>query len=133
MDLRSLTLAAVVSGLAVARLSWSETKAGAVSWPHWLGPTHDGRAEDPGVFAGKASLRLQKAWSHSLETGQAGLAVADGRVYTSFTDGTDDYAIALLAQDGKEAWRAKLDPSVRRRSSPAPRARRRTTVANSSP
>jgi len=55
---------------------------------------------------------LKKAWSRPLETGQAGLAVAEGRVFTLFRDGTDDYAIALRADTGEVAWRVRLDPGV---------------------
>jgi outer membrane protein assembly factor BamB len=106
-----------VLGVVVPAVAPTETAA---AWPQWLGPTQNGAAVDPGVFAGKAEVRLHKAWSHPLETGQAGLAVADGRVYTLFTDGADDYAIALRADDGAEAWRAKLDPSVEKTFLPGP-------------
>ncbi len=86
--------------------------AGVDSWPHWLGPTQNGVAVDPGAFAAKARIELLKAWSRRLETGQAGLAVAEGRVFTLFRDGADDYAIALRADSGAELWRVKLDPGV---------------------
>jgi outer membrane protein assembly factor BamB len=65
-----------------------------------------------GVFTDGTSVELKKAWSHPLETGLAGLTVAEGRVFTLFRDGADDYAIALRADTGAEAWRAKLDPGV---------------------
>ena len=81
-------------------------------WPHWLGPNQNGTAVDPGAFAGKASLRLEKAWSYPLETGQAGMSVADGRVFTLFREGADDWAIALRAETGALVWRVKLDPGV---------------------
>ena len=80
------------------------------SWPQWLGPTQNGTAGETGVFG--ADVRLSKAWSRPLEMGNAGLAVAEGRVFTLFRDGADDYAIALRADTGAEAWRAKLDPGV---------------------
>ena len=81
-------------------------------WPHWLGPHQNGTALDPGVFTGKASPRLEKAWSYPLETGQGGLSVAEGRVFTLFRDGSDDWAIALRADTGALAWRVRLDPGV---------------------
>ena len=90
------------------------------SWPHWGGPAQNGSASDPGLFAGKAEVRLVKAWSRPLETGQGGLAVADGRVFTLFRDGQDDYAIALQADSGAEAWRARLDPGVESAWLPGP-------------
>ena len=84
----------------------------AAAWPNWLGPTHNGVAAERGVFARTAGVRLEKAWSRPLETGPAGLAVADGRVFTLFREGGDDYAIALRADTGTETWRARLDPGV---------------------
>jgi len=91
---------------------------GSADWPHWLGPTQNGAAVDAGVFGG--TVRLRKAWSRPLETAQAGLAVADGRVFTLFTDGVDDYAVALRADTGAEAWRVKLDPGIDRAFLPGP-------------
>lgn len=96
---------AIVSGLSAAA-------PGTSSWPQWLGPTQNGVAVDPGAFSGRAEIRLAKAWSRPLETGQAGLAVSDGRVFTLFRDGGDDYAIALRADTGAEEWRKKLDRGV---------------------
>lgn len=105
---------AALAWLAALGAAWTSgaPAKGATAWPHWLGPTQNGVAVDPGVFAGRASVRLREAWSRPLETGQAGLAVADGRVFTLFRDGADDYAIALRADTGAEAWRARLDAGV---------------------
>jgi outer membrane protein assembly factor BamB len=85
---------------------------GGASWPQWLGPTQNGAAAEGGVFAAGGAVRLEKAWSRPLETGQAGLAVGEGRVFTLFRDGADDYAVALRADTGAEAWRVRLDPGV---------------------
>lgn len=85
---------------------------GGASWPNWLGPTQNGAAVDPGAFTGKATLQLHKAWSRPLENGHAGLAVADGRVFTLFRDDGEDYAVALRADTGAEIWRAKLGKGV---------------------
>lgn len=106
-------------GLASFRAETPPT-ASRAPWPQWLGPNHNGTAVDPGAFSGREVIRLQKAWSHPLETGQAGLAVAEGHVFTLFTDGTDDYAIALSSDTGVESWRAKLDPGVERAFIPGP-------------
>ena len=88
----------------------SDSRASA--WPHWLGPNQNGSVEDPGAFSGKVSLRLEKAWRYPLETGNAGLAVADGRVFTLFREDSLDWAIALRADTGALSWRVKLDPGV---------------------
>lgn len=90
----------------------ARAQAGKAAWPQWLGPNHNGVAADAGAFAGRVEVHLRKAWSRPLEAGQAGLAVADGRVFTLFRDGSDDYALALRADTGAEVWRVKLDAGV---------------------
>lgn len=80
------------------------------NWPQWLGPNHDGASPAKGVFAGRAAVRLRKAWSHPVEGGNAGLAVLGDGLYTLSADAESEYALALSASDGKERWRVKLDP-----------------------
>jgi outer membrane protein assembly factor BamB len=47
-----------------------------------------------------------------LEGGNAGLAIADGRVFTLAADEQGgDVAVALSADDGRELWRVPLDPA----------------------
>ena len=88
-------------------------------WPQWLGPDHDGVSPDKGVFAGKPSVPLRKAWRHGIQGGRSGLAVVGERVYTLVADEEADYAIAVSAKDGKEQWRVKLDPLVNADLAPA--------------
>jgi len=88
-------------------------------WPQWLGPDHDGVSPDKGVFTGKPSIPLRKAWRHGIQGGRSGLAVVGERVYTLVADEEADYAIAVSALDGKEHWRVKLDPLVNADLAPA--------------
>jgi outer membrane protein assembly factor BamB len=99
MPLRALTIvmAALLQGAAG-------------SWPQLLGPSQNGSAAETGVFG--AQVQLHQAWSHPLESGNSGVVVAEGRVFTLFRDGADDYALALRADTGAEIWRAKLDVGV---------------------
>jgi outer membrane protein assembly factor BamB len=110
MSPRLLLALAVLAGV-LPEAHAAPGQAGA-EWPQWLGPKRNGVAVDPGVFSGKSQVRLEKAWSRPLEAGQAGVAVAGGRLFTLFRDGSDDYALALRADAGQEAWRVKLDPGV---------------------
>lgn len=109
-SLASLMALGLLCGVSLAKHLLAERAA--PDWPQWLGPNRNGSASDTGLFAGKAAVRLKKAWSRPLETGQAGLAVAGGRVFTLFREGGDDYAIALRADTGALAWRVKLDAGV---------------------
>jgi outer membrane protein assembly factor BamB len=76
------------------------------SWPQWLGPTRDGRAE--GTLP--KAPRLTQAWKKPLGGGSSGIVVADGRAYTMFSDEESEFAVAFAVADGREVWRVKLDP-----------------------
>src|SRR5262249_62032541 len=79
-------------------------------WPQWLGPTHDGAAPASGIFTGKASPTLRKAWRHEIAGGRAGLVVVGDTLFTLEADEQDEYALALDARDGREKWRGEGAP-----------------------
>ena len=77
-------------------------------WPQLRGPAGDGRVNGTELFAGdRAGLSL--AWRIPLGLGYSGIAVADGRAVTLFSDGTDDVAMAVNIRDGQELWRYTID------------------------
>jgi outer membrane protein assembly factor BamB len=78
------------------------------TWPQWLGPTRDGAVRGVSWKAPKLAL----AWKKPLGPGASGIVVADGRAFTMFADEESEYAVALAVADGRELWRAKLDPLV---------------------
>lgn len=85
------------------------TAAGAVDWPSYRGPAHDGRSTETGVFdtwpkSGPATL-----WRAELGSGYSAASVADGRVFTLFGDGTNEFLAAFSAYQGEELWRIRLD------------------------
>lgn len=110
------SILAAMLGSVVAGTGAAARSGGAASgdWPQWLGPLRNGTAASPvGLFVPGGSIRLRKTWSHTLEGGNAGLAVADGRVFTlAAEEGMGpDVAVALSADDGRELWRVPLDPA----------------------
>ena len=78
-------------------------------WPHLRGPRLDGSANDPGLF--ETPFELQLAWKATLGPAYAGIAVADGRVVTFFSDGENDALVCLASEDGSELWRFVVGPT----------------------
>ena len=71
-------------------------------------PAPDRRTQDGG---------LRELWRYPLASdihpaGDAGLAIAGGRVFTLAADAKQEFALALHARSGKELWRTALDPVV---------------------
>jgi enterochelin esterase-like enzyme/outer membrane protein assembly factor BamB len=76
-------------------------------WPQMRGPAGDGRVTGTELFSGdRAGLSL--TWRIPLGLGYSGIAVADGRAVTLFSDGTHDVAMAVNTLDGKELWRYSI-------------------------
>ncbi len=84
-------------------------KTSDASWPQWLGPNRNGVvATKDGIF-GDGAIGLKEAWRGPGGDSSAGLVASGGRLYTLTDDGTDDFAVAVDAGNGRELWRAKLD------------------------
>jgi hypothetical protein len=80
----------------------------AADWPHWRGPNHDGKADAGGVF-GDQPFALELAWARPLGIAYSGISIADGRAVTMYSDGSQDYLVALDATSGEELWRRAID------------------------
>ncbi len=89
-------------------------------------PTVAVRSAAPAGSSGGVSTGLRELWRRPLATGiesggNAGLAAADGRVFTIVTDAGDEHAVAVDASEGSELWRKRLG---------APRGGRDTGLAS---
>ncbi len=84
----------------------------ASDWPVFRGPNHDGSSSD-GKFIAPSGGALAIAWRAAIGSGYSGIAVADGRVVTLFTDKNNDVAAAFDAASGKELWRYTIGPKYK--------------------
>ncbi len=98
--LHSLTL------LALSLLT-AQTALAAGTWPHLRGPAMDGRVS-AALDLGDAPT-LEPVWRIGLGSGYSGIAVADGRVVTAFSNGTSDVVAAFDLATGDEIWRYAHD------------------------
>jgi outer membrane protein assembly factor BamB len=104
----------VFAAVLLSPLAASSAFAGArePGWPQWLGPWRNGATTSAGLLAGDGNVRLRAAWKRPLGDGLAGLAVADGRLFTLESDGERDYAVAFAVEDGRPIWRTDLGESL---------------------
>ncbi|HYH44260.1 MAG TPA: PQQ-binding-like beta-propeller repeat protein, partial [Thermoanaerobaculia bacterium] len=84
----------------------------AEDWPQWLGPRSNGSAT--GVLAAPAGakpVQLRKLWQRPAEKAGSSLVAVGDRVYTLEAHEGADFAVALDAATGREAWRVRIDAS----------------------
>ncbi len=74
-------------------------------WPQWLGPNRTGISSETGLVTTWTKDGPTVVWQQELGEGFSGISVADGRVYTMFSAGEDEFVICLNEETGKEIWR----------------------------
>ena len=88
--------------LIVVVLCFSQAHA---DWPQWLGPNRTGISSETGLVTTWAKDGPTVVWEKELGEGFSGISVADGRVYTMFSAGEDEFVICLNEKTGEEIWR----------------------------
>ena len=76
-------------------------------WPQWLGLDRTGVSSETGLSTTWAADGPPVVWERELGEGFSGISVADGRVYTMFSDRESEFAICLDEATGAEIWRVK--------------------------
>ena len=74
-------------------------------WPQWLGPNRTGISSETGLLTTWAADGPTVVWEKELGEGFSGISVAEGRVYTMFSAGEDEFVICLNEETGGEIWR----------------------------
>ncbi|MCY3872201.1 MAG: PQQ-binding-like beta-propeller repeat protein [Gemmatimonadetes bacterium] len=74
-------------------------------WPQWLGPNRTGISSETGLLTTWAKEGPRVVWEKELGEGFSGISVAEGRVYTMFSAGEDEFAVCLDEETGEEIWR----------------------------
>lgn len=78
-------------------------------WLQWAGPNFNLTIRDAGVFD-RGAFDLEPVWVRPLGSAYSGIAVADGKLITAFSDGTSDLLAALDEATGEEIWRYRIGP-----------------------
>ena len=83
--------------------------ATATEWPQWRGPNRDGISSEVGILKEWHPDGPKVLWKIPLGEGFSGISVSQGRVYTMFSRGNDEFVVCLDATNGEEIWRFRSD------------------------
>ena len=91
-------------------------------WPQFLGSQRNGVSTESGLVKEWPTDGPKIVWRTPLGVSMSGIAVSEGRVFTMFQDDSNQYVVALNADDGKEVWRTPIAPLFRNAMGNGPRA-----------
>ncbi len=74
-------------------------------WPQWLGPDRTGISTETEFRKTWPKNGPEVLWKKNLGAGFSGISVADGRVFTMFAEGDDEFVVCLNEESGDEIWR----------------------------
>ncbi len=78
------------------------------SWTQWRGPNRDGIAREK-IRSNWSEVPPGEIWRRDMGSGFSGITVAGKRLYTMYSDGTNEYLASLEAATGREIWRTPTD------------------------
>ncbi len=93
-------------------------------WPQWRGLYRDGIASGEGLLTAwpEDLLSTRQRWEVSVGDGYSSIAVADGRVYTTYQEGQREMVACWDAETGKELWKFAYDSHYDSREGSGPRS-----------
>ncbi|MYE89564.1 PQQ-binding-like beta-propeller repeat protein [Candidatus Poribacteria bacterium] len=83
--------------------------ASATEWSQWRGPNRDGISDEVNLLKEWSPKGPKVLWKIPLGEGFSGISVSQGRAYTMFSKGDDEFVVCLDATDGGEIWRFRSD------------------------
>jgi outer membrane protein assembly factor BamB len=78
-------------------------------WPQFRGPNRDGISPETDVLKSWPPGGPKVLWRVPLGEGYSHIAVVNGRLFTLYGQGRDEYAAAFDAATGRQLWRVTLD------------------------
>jgi len=108
--------------LVAATLAAAAVAAADGDWPRFRGPTGDGISSETGLVKQWPEGGPRELWRTELGGGYSAISVAAGRLYTMFSSGPDEFAVALDAATGHELWRVRTDSKFKDMFGDGPRS-----------
>jgi outer membrane protein assembly factor BamB len=78
--------------------------ARAEDWPHWRGPSRDGKTGEASLWQGTKWVQPQPLWTKVVGLGSTSPLVVDGRLYVAGWHDGKDHLQCLDAATGKNLW-----------------------------
>ncbi len=91
-------------------------------WPQWLGPNRNGISAETGLLKSWPATGPKILWRIPLGEGFSGVSISQGRVYTMFSQGDDEFVVCFDAASGKELWRARSGSTFKDSNGNGPRS-----------
>ena len=91
-------------------------------WAQWRGPNRDGISSETRFLKNWPQEGPKVLWHIPLGDGYSGISIAQGKVYTMFADGNDEFVVCLDASDGVEIWRFRSGAKFTEQRGDGPRS-----------
>ncbi len=93
----------LVVSIGVVLSNHSAAAVNADDWPHWRGPNRNDRSTETGLMQEWPEEGPPQKWLYGAAgEGYAGLAIADGRLYTMGMDQKKQFGLCIDAKSGQE-------------------------------
>ena len=91
-------------------------------WTQFRGTDRDGTSAEKGLHAWTSETGPREVWRRPIGSGYSGITAVEGRLFTMDSDGEKEYAVALDAATGSEAWRVPVGGLFRNDFGDGPRS-----------
>ena len=91
-------------------------------WTQWRGPNRDGISSETGFLKNWPKEGPTVLWQIPLGDGYSGISIAQGKIYTMFAEGADEFVICLDASNGEEVWRFRSGAKFTEQRGDGPRS-----------
>jgi outer membrane protein assembly factor BamB len=87
----------------------SSSRTSADDWPHWQGPDRNAVSKETGLLQEWPEGGPPLTWKvNGIGAGMGGVAISNGRIYTTGDMDGSAWLFALKEADGNQVWKAKI-------------------------
>lgn len=91
-------------------------------WPQFRGPGRDGISNETNLLSKWSEDGPEVLWRRALGHGFSGISVVERRLFTMYSDGSDEWLTAIDTASGRRLWRVHVDSNFSNDQGDGPRA-----------